>query len=122
MRKVCFISLLFVLLAGAGCASSVDEELVGHWLNVDYGDVLVLTDDGKMGIGYFAAVEEVTFNFRYTASQGSGEFWIANNSEEKAQFTYYIDEDYLQFNVAGGDPEVGGDSGEFIRIELLPRE
>lgn len=125
IKKICFMALLLVLLSVTGCNSPVvvDEELVGHWFNMNYQDTLVFTDDGKMGMGYFTSVEDITYKFRYTAVEGSGEFWLADNAENKASFTYSITEgSILQFNVAGGDPSVGGDSGEYIAIVLLPRD
>lgn len=109
-KKLALMVILVVFFAlASSCGSSIDSNLVGTWEEVDTYDILIFTGDGEMGRG--DSVEEINLNYEYTASNGTGKYWLPAHSDEKVRFEYSIRGEELDFNVPGGY------AGLFTRVE-----
>ncbi len=88
--SVVLVAILLIAMVAVSCAI-IDTALLGKW-----GTVLgnyEFKSDGSLNINIFG----VAVPYKYTASAGTGSYWVEGAEIVKTEFTYAISGTTLQF-------------------------
>jgi hypothetical protein len=100
VKKFVSIASVLVVLSLAGCSLFNDSGLVGKWVQKSYGVTVLTFNFGSDGTLVQSSLG-IAVSYKYTASNGSGQYWLAIAPDVKSSFTYSITNNILTW-VANG--------------------